>query len=299
MNITITDKLEKEAGEFRTEHDMFKEMITQKSNFITKKLGVEPVDVELILVNSKGKISTFLITTQEIQFPIAYKEGTNQIMTIHPKMTGQLFQNHEEEYSKLIEYALLKMYLNKKYAQESQEGFFIKHCIELAAQVLSDKYLSKISEFEIKMYTPGKKIKKKEIEIGIFFYLLRENSGVDFIYQNLDTIFKEQDVKTSLHTIYKKNFDDFLLPLKEKLIEEQRKQLELQKKARQDQNRPVHKMNQRDNNNNNSGNRTNNLNKNKDGFNKNSNNKSSNQNRTNNFNKRDDKKVPPVDVDKL
>ena len=74
MNITITDKLEKEAGEFRTEHDMFKEMITQKSNFITKKLEVTPIDVELILVNSKSKISTFLITTQEIQFPIAHKE---------------------------------------------------------------------------------------------------------------------------------------------------------------------------------------------------------------------------------
>ncbi|MFT4244362.1 MAG: hypothetical protein ACMXYB_02805 [Candidatus Woesearchaeota archaeon] len=266
MKITINDTLQKKGNEqvnkHSIEHEMFRRIIEEKNNIITSKMNIKEVDeIELILVNSKSKISTFLIT-QETQFPIAYKEGTNQIMTLHPKMTGQLFQNHEEEYSKLLEYALLKMYIHNTYSTKStnQMGFFYKYCSETAAQILSGKYLDKISEFEIKMYSPGKKITKKDVEIGLFFYLLKELSGIDFIYQHLDTIFKEQNVKTSLHTIYKKNFDDLILPLKEKLLEEQRKTLELQKRARQDQRRPMHKINQREDSNPSSANFSNNRN---------------------------------------
>ena len=284
MKITINDTLQKEVGEHAKEHEMFRKIIEEKNKVITSKMNVEEVEeIELILVNSKSKISTFLIT-QETQFPIAYKEGTNQIMTLHPKMTGQLFQNHEEEYSKLLEYALLKMYIHNKYGKNSasQMGFFYKYCSETAAQILSGKYLDKISEFEIKMYTPGKKITKKDVEIGLFFYLLKELSGIDFIYQHLDTIFEEQNVKTSLHTIYKKNFDDLILPLKEKLLEEQRKLQELQKKARQDQRRPMNKIQQRENSNPNSADFT------------------KRNNSHNKFNNKIEKKeAPPVNVDKL
>lgn len=285
MKITINDTLQKEVNEHAKEHEMFRKIIEEKNNIITSKMNIKEIDeVELILVNSKSKISTFLIT-QETQFPIAYKEGTNQIMTLHPKMTGQLFQNHEEEYSKLLEYALLKMYIHNKYGKDSatQMGFFYKYCSETASQILSGKYLDKISEFEIKMYTMGKKITKKDVEIGLFFYLLKELSGIDFIYQNLDTIFQDQDVKKSLHTIYKKNFDDLILPLKEKLLEEQRKLMELQKKARQDQRRPMHKINQREGSNPNSANFSNNR----------------NQPSNNRFNNKEKKEAPPVNVDKL
>ncbi|MFP4402336.1 MAG: hypothetical protein ACLFPL_03815 [Candidatus Nanoarchaeia archaeon] len=237
MNITITDTLQKEKEEYSAEHEMFRAVIEEKTQFICHKLETQKQDVELILVNSKSKMSTFLITTQELPYPIAYKEGTNQIMTIHPKMTGQLFKHPQEEYKALIEYALLKMYLWNKYGQNEQSDYFYKHCSEIAAQILSNKYLSKIAEFEIKMYTRGKKISKREMELGVFFYLMREMSGIDFIYDHLDTIFEEKDPKTSLHTIYKKNFDDMILPLKEKLLEEQRREQELQKQARAEQRR--------------------------------------------------------------
>ena len=301
MEITITDTLQKEEGEFNAEHDMFRRMISEKSKYISSKLGVEEQDVELILVNSKGKLATFLITTQELPYPIAFKEGTNQIMTIHPKMTGQLFQDHEGEYGRLIEYALLKMYLWEKYGQKQQTDYFYKHCSEIAAQILSDKYLSKIAEFEIKMYTRGKKISKKEMELGVFFYLMREMSGIDFIYDYLNTIFEEKDPKTSLHTIYKKNFDEMILPIKEKLLEQQRKEQELQKQARQEQRRQhmamsKHNPHAQQNTSNNQQYRNNT--RNTTHPNKNSNNRQKPQN--NNFNKKPEQKPSKnVDVDKL
>lgn len=297
MKLTITDTLQKEVAEHAKEHEMFKTIVEEKNKIITSKMNIEEIkEVELILVNSKSKLSTFLITATEIPFPIAYKEGTNQIMTIHPKMTGQLFQNHEEEYSRLIEYALLKMYIFNKYGKDSnaQMGFFYKYCSETAAQILSDKYLGKIAEFEIKMYTIDKKITKKDIEVGLFFYLLKELSGKDFIYQHLDTIFQDQDVRKSLHTIYKKNFNDLILPLKDKLLEEQRVQLELQKKARQDQRRPIHKTNQREQHT--SANMNSNYNRNRD-------NNNNNSQRTNNSYKspvnKKKEEATPVDINKL
>lgn len=250
MNVTITDKLQKEAGEFEAEHDMFRKSIMQKSKIIAGKLGLDEVkEIELILVNSKSKFNSFLIT-QTTEFAIAIKEGENdqgvhQIMTIHPKMTGQLFQEPEKEYNVLLDYALLKVYLFEKYGKDANPmaGYFNKYALEMAAQILSDKFLSKIAQFEMKMYTPGKKFSKKELEVGILLYLMREESGKDFVYDNLDKVFEHCNPKKTLNEVYKKNFDDLILPIKEKLIAEARAEQDKRKKAWQDRKRLQQQVN--------------------------------------------------------
>ena len=243
MNVTITDKLQKEVEEFKAEHEMFTKTIAQKSKEIAKKLNIDEVqEIELILVNSKSKFGPFLVT-QTTEFAIAIKEGdvngVHQMMTIHPKMTGQLFQEPEKEYNVLLDYGILKICLFEKYGKNvnPMAGYFNKYALEMTAQVLSDKFLNKIAEFEIKMYTPGKKFSKKELEVGMLLYLMRETSGKDFIYENLDKVFEHCNPKKTLHEIYKKNFDDFILPIKERLIAEARAEQDKRKKAWQDQKR--------------------------------------------------------------
>lgn len=237
--LIINDTLQKEAGEFETEHNMFRGMVLDRSKIIAKKLGVDEAEqIELTLVNSKSKFNAFLIT-EKTEMAIAYKEGTNQMMTIHPKMTGQLFDNHEEEYALLIDYALLRMYLYEKYGKNANPmaGFFNKYALEMTAQVLSGKFLNKLAEFEIKQYEIGKKIAKRDLEVGMLLYLMRELSGSDFIYEHLDTIFEDCKPTKSVQTIYKKGFDELIMPIKERLLEEQRAEAEKRKKAWQDQRR--------------------------------------------------------------
>lgn len=239
VNINITDKLEKQTGEYDAEHEMFRTMLKDRSKVIAKDLQVDEVDeIELILVNSKSKFGPFLVT-QSTEFSIAYKEGSNQMMTIHPKMTGQLFKNPTEEYSLLIDYALLRMYLYEKYGKSANPmaGYFNKYALEMTAQVLSGKFLNKIAEFEIKMYEPGKKISKKELEVGMLLYLMRELSGAEFIYEHLDIIFEDCNPKKSIQKIYKKGFDELIMPIKERLLAEARAEQDKRKKAWQDQKR--------------------------------------------------------------
>ena len=252
MKIHIKDTLQKEEGEYALEHTMFKEMISVKSQEISKRLQVNEVtEIELILVNSTSKFSSFLVN-QTTEFSIAFKEPTSagdehtrQIMTIHPKMTGQLFQDPKKEYEMLLDYALHKLYLFEKYGKNANPlaGYFNKYALEMAAQMLSGKFLDKIAEFEIKMYSRGKKFHKKELEVAMLLYIIRENSGKDFIYDNLDTIFTDCDIKKSMHSIYKKNFDDFLLPLKEELLAQTRAEQDKKKKAWQDQRRLQQQVN--------------------------------------------------------
>lgn len=250
MKVTITDKLQKEVGEYEAEHEMFRKSIMQKSKFIADKLKIDEIkEIELILVNSKSKFGPFLIT-QSTEFSIAVKEGENtqgvhQMMTIHPKMTGQLFQEPEKEYNVLLDYALLKIYLFEKYGKNANPmaGYFNKYALEMAAQILSDKFLDKIAQFEMKIYTPGKKFSKKELEVGILLYLMREQSGKDFVYDNLDKVFEHCNPNKTLNEVYKKNFDDLILPIKEELIAQARAEQDKRKKAWQDRKRLQQQVN--------------------------------------------------------
>ena len=211
----------------------YKKVVEDRNKIIAKGFEMKPLDVTLKFYFSKGEIVSSLGPNYDGMGVYAgYVDGTDEIMVLHPDAAQGLLANIDKEILVLIDYAFVKLYLCKKY-YPNQEDFklYYKYVSESLATFSAGNYRENSIKFDIKMHFDGKKYKKEQ-ELNMVFYIMLKNSGLSFIYENLDTIMSDMDIKKSVFNIYKKSINDLVKPEKEKVLEEQRLKMELEKAKR-------------------------------------------------------------------
>ncbi len=210
-------------------------LIAEDRNKEIAKILKVPVNENLTFAyyQSAGFISGKIGSPERVF--MGYVDHSDEVLLIHPDGGDGLFTDLWDEMKLITDYVLIKYYLCQKYYKNPEDfKLYYKYLSDSLASIISGKYQDSVAKFEFKMYTPGKKL-KKDTEIGLILYIMKTFSGVDFIVDNLDKIFEDRKISQTINSIYNKSLDELILPLKEKVIEEERVQRELEKQKRQQQ----------------------------------------------------------------
>lgn len=207
------------------------EIIEERNEQIAKLFGVEKKEPTVYFCESTGYISK-MISSLEKEFK-GYVDCTDSLYLVHPDEGSGFFSELWPEMKALSDFVLVKYYLCKKYYPNPEDfKLYYKYVSEQLAQIASGKYQESVAKFEFKFYTKGKKL-KKEPALGLLLYIMRENSGIEFIFKHLDKIMEDKDIEKTVQEIYKKSIDEMILPEKQKVLDEEKKKQELEKQKRQ------------------------------------------------------------------
>ena len=211
----------------------YKKVVEDRNEVIAKRFNMKPQDITLKFYYSKGEIVSSLGPNYDGMGVYAgYVDGTDEIMVLHPDAAEGLLSDISREILILIDYTLVKLYLCKKYYPNDEDfKLYYKYISESLATISAGNYRENSIKFDIKMHFDGKKYRKDQ-ELNMVLYIMLKNSGLSFIYENLDTIISDIDIKKSVFNIYKKSINDLVKPEKEKVIEEQKVKAELDRAKR-------------------------------------------------------------------
>ena len=222
--------------ESREDSDVTEKYLTvldEKNKAVAKRFGMEEEDVTLQFYDSKGALVGSLGPNQTgYGIYSGYIDTSNEIKVLHPNAAEGLLNDIPKEIGILIDFALTKLYLCKKYYPKEQDfKLYHKYLADAIGRISAGNYYEKSHKFDIKMWFNGIKYKKDQ-ELGVALYLMLKGSGLDFIYENLDTIMKDLKISKSIETIYNKPMSELIKPVKDKILEEERVAQELEKKKR-------------------------------------------------------------------
>jgi hypothetical protein len=222
--------------ESREDSDITEKYLTildEKNNEIAKRFNMAPEDVTLQFYDSKGALVGSLGPNQNgYGIYSGYIDGSNEIKVLHPNAAEGLLDDIPKEIGILINFALTKMYLCKKYYPKEQDfKLYHKYLADAIGRISAGNFHEKSCRFDIKTWFDGIKYKKDQ-ELGVALYLMLKGSGLDFIYENLDIIMKDLKISKSIETIYNKPLSELIKPVKETILEEERIAAELEKKKR-------------------------------------------------------------------
>ncbi len=200
------------------------DIVKSRNEIIAKDFNMKPLDVKVKLLESTGAISSSLgPNLDKLGIFAGYRDWSDEILLINPHAVDGLFTKLWPEMGVISTYSLVKMYLCKKYyPNENDFKLYHKYLSEVLAEIISEKFKEETARFDLKMHSSGK-IYKKDKEIAIVLYLMKKNSGINFIFENLDLIMKDLDLKKTIFTIYKKNLDELIKPHQEKILEDEKK----------------------------------------------------------------------------
>jgi hypothetical protein len=180
-------------------------------------------DYEIKLHFSLGSLKEQLyLTYDSITTFCAIDLEKKQIHLIHPDSFKKLSDNMEKNYDYLIDYFLYKIFLSENYKTKTENEEFFEMTTEILSKILSNNFQSKIVEFDIKNFKEETKYTKKR-ETYMILYVLFKTSKENYIFELLEQIYKEANLKKTLEDIYKKNLSEFVTFYQEKLLEEEKK----------------------------------------------------------------------------
>jgi len=200
-------------------------LVEDRNRIISKRFNMKEEDLKVNLHSSNTSIKLKLDPNGDALGLFAgYVEGKHEIEIINPAGMGPVFgENLDREISKLVDFGLTKFYLCLKYYFEPQQfRTYYKYLSEAIAQVSSDTFKLDSAKFDIKTFSSEKRY-SKEKEVNMVFYIMYTKSGLDFIYENIETMMKDCDIKKSIFTIYQKSFNDFVEQVQREVIEEAKK----------------------------------------------------------------------------
>lgn len=211
-------------------------VLEDRNKAFAKMFKTDPLDVTLKLHMSRGVLVSSLGPNGDPMGIFAgYKDGEDYINVVHPAAVEGLFPNIDKQMLILIDYCLVKFYLCKKYFPNDQDfKMYYKYVSDVLASIVSGDYREESIKFDLRMYEEDKRFKKDQ-ELSMVFYLMMENSGTDFIFEHLDLIMKDCDIRKSIFIIYKKSFGELVKVGKKDALDEKRKLEELEKVKRQAQ----------------------------------------------------------------
>ncbi len=208
-----------------------KAMVEDRNKIIAKRFKFKELDVKAKLHFSRTKLlSEIRNTGDSLGIFCGYLDGEDEFHLIHPHMVKSIFkENLDKEFIIMIDYCLTKFYMCKKYYPEKRMyKVYYRHLTEELAKITSGNFREDIIKFDMKTFIEGKRYSKDK-EIAIVLYIMLQNSGLDFIFEHLDKMVEDCDIKKTAFTIYKKSLWDLVNPFQKDLKEEERK---LQQKFR-------------------------------------------------------------------
>lgn len=219
------------------------ELAEERNEVVAKYFKIDPKNVIVELYQSTGSIISKVDPNGEKLGVFAgYVDGADSIMLIHPDAVQGLLDDVWKEMVILLDYSLIKFYLCKKFYPNREDfNLYYKYLSEALAQFASGRMREEKVKFEIKISIPGKKYKKDE-EANMVMYLMKKNSGLEFIFDNLEKFIENKNSAKTFEQIYNKSLDAFLKPEKEKIIQEERIIREAELKKRQDKFRQMQQV---------------------------------------------------------
>jgi len=209
----------------KTQDEKIRAIVEDRNKVIAKRFNLPEKDLKIELHFSKQKLlSEIRNTGDSLGVYCGYLDWTDKIHLIHPSTVTTIFKdNLNKEISIMIDYCLIKFYMCKKYWPE-QKGFklYYKHVSEQLAKISSGNYRENIIKFDMKIFVERKRYTPDK-EIAIIFYIMLQKSGLDYIYEHLDKIIEDCDIKKTTFNIYKKSLWDLIAPYQKEIKEEERK----------------------------------------------------------------------------
>ncbi len=207
--------------------EKFLALVKDRNEVIAKRFKESTRDVEINFYFSKHALhSAIRLSGETMGIYCGFLPGTNKINLIHPKSVSTIFgDNLDKEFIIMVDYCLTKFYMNIKYYPEKEQfRLYHKYITEEIAKVSSGNFRKSIVEFDMKSFVEGKRYTKDK-ELSMILYIMLESSGLDYIYEHLDMIVSDMDIKKTAFTIYKKSLWDLVAPYQKDLKEEEKKVL--------------------------------------------------------------------------
>lgn len=224
MEITVETVPEKK--EEKEVSEKIKDVVRDRSELVAKYFGEEPRSVNVKLYFSTGSLKGALDPNDEgLGVFSGYVDGSDDILVAHPSPLEPVFgESLDKQMVVFIDYALVKFYFCKKYFPD-RESFklYYKYLSEYLSSMYSGNFKDSVAEFEIKSFKEDRNY-KKEKEVMMAFYVMTQLSGIEFIFENLDKIVKDEDIKKSVKDIYHKELTDLIKQYQRK-IEEKEKEM--------------------------------------------------------------------------
>ncbi|MFW6285761.1 MAG: hypothetical protein ACOC16_01160 [Nanoarchaeota archaeon] len=216
---TIPEKKEDKETNFKVRN-----IVEDRNKIIAKKFNIEPLDVNVHLYYVTSQLVSKVGSHDErLGVFSGYVDYEDVINIAHPIAIKPIFsENLDKQLSIMIDYTLLKMYLCKiYYPKEEDFKLYYKYLSDVIAKLISGNYVTSWIEYEILKYNENLRY-KKDLELLMILYVMLEKSGYDFIYSNLDTFFKDCNIKKSIMKIYKKDYKELINLYKKEKLQEQK-----------------------------------------------------------------------------
>lgn len=194
-----------------------------RNKAIAKDFDMEPLNVEFKMYHSRGALVSSLGPNRDSMGVFGgYEDHSDSVAIIHPGAVDGLFTDLDKGMYELIDYCLVKFYLCKKYYPEERDfRLYHKYVSEVLAQVVSGKFKANLPKFDIKIFSPDKRFNKEQ-ELAMVFYIMLEKSGIKFIFEQLDQIMKDCDIKKTVFSIYKKSYNELIEQVQREIQKEEK-----------------------------------------------------------------------------
>lgn len=202
-----------------------KALVEDRNKVIAKRFNFEVQNVGVHLHFARAKLlSEIRNSGDSLGIFCGFLDGRDFFSLIHPHMVKNIFkENLDKEYIIMVDYCLIKFYMNKKYyLKKSDFKLYYRYLTEEIAKITSGNFRKKIIEFDMKTFIEGKRYTKDK-ELTMVLYIMLEKSGLDYIYEHLDMFTNDCDIKKSAFSIYNKTIMELVAPYQKELVEEERK----------------------------------------------------------------------------
>ena len=213
------------AKEEKQETERIKSIVEDRNKIIAKRFNFEPQEINVVLHFSRHKLlSEIRNSGDSLGIFCGFLPGSNIIHLIHPHMVKSVFkENLTKEYIIMIDYTLTKFYMNQKYYPTKDKfKLYYKYLTEELAKITSGNFRDNIIKFDMRTFVEGKRYTKDK-ELLMVLYIMLEKSGIDYIFNHLDMMVEDCDIKKTAFSIYKKSIWDLVGPYQKELQEEERK----------------------------------------------------------------------------
>ena len=232
VNITIKTIPEIKKDEMFS--NKIEKIVKDRNKIISKRFNMDEQNIDILLFHNASNLRTHVFYTGEpLGVYSGYLNYSNEISIINPPAVKTIFsENLDKQIIIWVDYTLTKLYTCKKYfPTKEQFNIFHKHLSESLSRISSGNYNETSIKFDIRLFNENKKSRTDQ-ELMIVFSIMLENSGLDYIYEHLDNIEKDKDIRKTIFTIYKKSINDLVIPMKNQFEADFKKSLEMKKKAR-------------------------------------------------------------------
>lgn len=232
--VQITIKTIPEIKKDETISNKIEKVVEDRNKIIAKRFEIAEENIDINLFHSAAQLRSHVFLVGEtLGVYSGYLNYSNEISIINPPAVKTVFNdNMDKQIIIWVDYTLTKLYTCKKFFPTKETfGIFHKHLAESLAKISSGNYNKESINFDMRLYNETKKFKTNQ-ELMIIFQIMIDNSGLDYIYEHLEKIEKDKDIRKTIFTIYKKSFNDLVIPIKKDLDLEFKKKYEMKRRAR-------------------------------------------------------------------